>query len=157
MGDRVTPNTYCGLQVQISELVPRFKSRWVPTPAAFIEWEQSDHVWLKYFGLGAMVEDPDQAAMWMVGRTLHMHPHTWERLMERARHNALSEVDRRAIDEVEGTLVEAEKAGPDVGWPSPGSLMTLRPGDRLTELRTVVMSSPLLDPLDRRPLWTVMP
>ena len=47
--------TISGCQIYVTKHAPQFRERFVVPSEPFIEYEESDHDWLAYFGFGAWV------------------------------------------------------------------------------------------------------
>lgn len=59
MSDKLSfasPETFFGLEIIANEYLPRFRSEYRPPKDRFFDYDKSDHVWLKYFGMGGYVE-----------------------------------------------------------------------------------------------------
>lgn len=73
-------NDLCGIRVLTNPNMPLHPEKYVPPQERFFEYEERDHSWLKFFGLGHYEPDKDQLLFVWMNRSIVTHPDNFERL-----------------------------------------------------------------------------
>lgn len=76
--------TPLGPLVSTNPMMDKFVVKYELPTEAFVEYEESDRAWLRYFGLLKRVET-DQPLIIQIGREFVMHPETWAIVRARIR------------------------------------------------------------------------